>query len=221
MNAFCYLCQKNGQYGTNMMFLSGLKSQHSKKTCIDIFNEMLSGFLPQRKLQTESNCSICTNCFNLIEDYDFHCISVEARKKELRQMLVRTEVLRIARNKNITIKRTIHMEIKPNEVKISSDEETGESAIPNDSLKLIVIPPKKTSPIVIPPVKSSPIVMPPEESSPQPQPKPIDNVQLQSIVLKNWPPRTYHPKRCKVNKQLDFLLKFILNADSSLCISSK
>ena len=103
MSRICYVCNKATPQA---FFLTGLKSKHSKRTCVEIIDEILACFISRREIAAASNC-ICMICFGLIEEYDFHCMFVESRKQKLRQMLVETEsVSNLFNNRNLSIKRT-------------------------------------------------------------------------------------------------------------------
>lgn len=150
MSSFCYVCNKSA---SNLLInLIDLKSQFSAKSCIELITEILGDVIPSRQIQDKSNC-ICTICFNLIEDYDSHCLSVESSKNKLRQMLVKTDAIwNLTQKKTIKIKRPVQ-EITTNGIEIHTVKQ----------------PPEKVAKIIGPTVILN-------------KPQPIDYVKHEIIV---------------------------------------
>ncbi|XP_055306009.1 zinc finger protein 449-like [Sitodiplosis mosellana] len=165
MSGVCYVCNKNPP---NLLVLVKLKTQYSQKSFIEIINEILDDFTSRRQIHDASNC-ICVTCFGLIQGYDLHSSSAEARKQMLRKMLVKAEDLNLKRNKNTAIKRTYEKmstnEANPTMPKCSNSEPDKiiRLSAPNGKLRVLKMVPK---PNALKPIALNPTVSKPETTEP-------------------------------------------------------
>lgn len=71
---------------------SKIKTQHSKTAIVELLRKFLGDFETKRDLKNESN-RICIECITKIDEYDWTCVLMLNREKELRKILLRTEKL--------------------------------------------------------------------------------------------------------------------------------
>lgn len=84
----CYVCnEKADEWQRN---LGKLKSRHSNDSIGFFVKKLLLNIRSQRNVDDESNC-ICVNCLQRIEEYDWACKVAERYKKDLLQILLKTE----------------------------------------------------------------------------------------------------------------------------------
>lgn len=180
MSRICYVCNNETP---RAFFLTGLKSKHSERTCIEIIDEILGCFISHRDIDAASNC-ICMSCFKQIEEYEFHCVFVESRKQKLHKMLVETEsVLILSNNRNVSIKRSFK-QLNTNRIETNQSTASSINRLPgqmvrlagsNKKVKLIKVVLKKTAP-------SKPVILTPAISEAEVEESPPIASPIESII---------------------------------------
>lgn len=90
----CYVCDKQTDWRNNF---SKIKTQHSKTAIVELLEKFLGNFKTKRDLKNKSN-RICIECITKIDEYDWTCVLMLNREKEIRKILLRTEKLYAERN---------------------------------------------------------------------------------------------------------------------------
>lgn len=96
----CFVCHVKTDDWRND--LRGLKSQHSCTFVTEFIKNILGDFNLMRSIDDETNC-ICADCLNRFEEYDWTCTMAKQYEKELYDLLVKTESLRISELKGEVI----------------------------------------------------------------------------------------------------------------------
>lgn len=86
----CFVCHVKTDDWRND--LRGLKSQHSCTYVTEFIKKILGDFHLMRDIDDESN-TICADCLNRFEEYDWTCTMAKQYEKELYDLIVRTETL--------------------------------------------------------------------------------------------------------------------------------
>lgn len=90
MARLCYLC--HNEMHVWRQNLSKLTLNHSKTTISNLLRKFLCDFQSRRNVDDDTNC-ICVECFDAIDEYDWLSTTAKMKEQELRNVLLKTEML--------------------------------------------------------------------------------------------------------------------------------